>query len=428
MLLRVRYISSLCLFFLGLNTYFSLAYAAETHALIIGIDNYSFVGKLGGAKNDANHIHQALVKSGVPKKNITKLLDQHASRQRITQAWQSMIKNSKPGDHLIMTFAGHGTQVDDIDGDEHLQKTGDRHDETFLLGRFDWTGDNFKEQLKDDELGGWFESAIQQGRKVLFVADACHSGGGYRNTSSQVGRTRYVHPPRGLKRKKPGKKVARKEMIFDKNFAFFSGSKSDQVVNEVLAPTPFVKNGAAQFRGPLSLAFAEALHEKLAAVDLNRDKALSLDELRQHIRHRVGSFSLKNQEPTFYPAQGSNVLLQLRPTNIPVIAAPVTNTVGIKVSGPMPKFLSFLDNVTATIKNYDLNWGVSNGLVFNKFGDLMARNVLNQNDLGRVASRHQLVNSIQALSIGHTIDSQLGNTESKTHRIGTPLTFSINRK
>jgi len=404
----------------------SSAIAAETHALIIGIDNYINVGKLGGAKNDANHIQQALIKSGVPNRNITKLLDQHASRQRITQSWKNMVQKSKPGDYLIFTFAGHGTFIDDLDGDEHITKAGDRSDETFLLSRFAWTGNGYNEQLVDDELGEWFDNAIKQGRKVLFVADACHSGGSYRSTNSEVGKSRFVSPPRGLKRKKPVKKSARKDLSFDSNFAFFSGSKSNQVVNEVAAPTPFIKNGPLQPRGPLSIAFAEALHEKLIAVDSNRDKSLSLDELRRHIRHRVASFSLKNQEPTFYPAQGSNVVLQLRPAHTPAIAAPTKNNVGIKVSGQPPSFLSFLSNITAKVKNYDLNWGVNNGLVFNKFGDLMARDIRNQNDIGRVATRYQLVKVIETLAIGHTIESQLGNTERRAHPIGTPLKFSIN--
>ena len=412
-----------------ISSFFTSAlWASETYALVIGVDNYSHMGKLDGAKNDADHIYQALVRSGVPARNVTKLHDHHASYNKIRKTWQEMIKRSKPNDHLILTFAGHGTQVPDLNGDERMQTNGDRFDETFLLSRFNWTGDAVQEQLLDDELGIWFNDALKKGRKVLFVADACNSGGGYRSINGEVGKTRFIRLPdwvRGLFRLK-NTHTATKEFRFHKNFTFFSGAKSYQEVKEVQASTPFVKNGAMQSRGPLSLAFAEALYEKLGAVDLNGDKALSIDELSRHIRNRVMGFSLKNQEPTFYPTRGSTPVLAIKTRVTPLIPMPIKSKVGVKVTGVTPKFFLSLKNIRPVSKNYELNWGIAEGKVYNKFGDLIARNVRFKEDIDRVASRHQLVKIIRDLTVGHTANAQVGTTESKTHSIGTQIKFSIN--
>lgn len=401
----------------------------NTHALIIGVDKYPYVGTLQGAKNDARHIYHALLKSGVPKKNLVKLEDFQASRSRVEAEWNKMLQRSKPGDHLIMTFAGHGTQIPDGNGDESKQNPTDKSDETFLLGAFDWPSPNhkrYREQLVDDQLGEWFANAIGQGRYVLFVADACNSGGGFRTTNGELGPTRYVVPKRGLERMDDPDQTDTDELRQSQRFAFFSGSQSDQVVTEVYAPRPFNQKGPEQLRGALSIAFAESLHEKLALVDRNRDKGLSIDELRQHIKNRVSGFSIKNQNPTFFPNRGSNVVLRVANQSVPPVAAPKKGQVQVKVSGKMPNFLAFLSHIKAVAQHYDLHWGVSNGMVFNKFGDLMARGVNTQDDISKVASRMQLVKIIQSLSMGHSIESSLGNTEQKVHRLGTPIQFSIN--
>ncbi|WP_454620419.1 hypothetical protein [Bradyrhizobium cenepequi] len=43
---------------------FAINAAAETHAVVVGIDNYTSIKHLNGARNDANDIVAALKKGG----------------------------------------------------------------------------------------------------------------------------------------------------------------------------------------------------------------------------------------------------------------------------------------------------------------------------------------------------------------------------
>ena len=42
------------------------------------------------------------------------MLNEQATRVAFVQAWQNLVKEAKPGDTLILTFAGHGAQEDDM--------------------------------------------------------------------------------------------------------------------------------------------------------------------------------------------------------------------------------------------------------------------------------------------------------------------------
>jgi metacaspase-1 len=71
------------------------------------------------------------------------------------------------GDFFMLTFSGHGGQVDDVSGEDE----DDKKDETWCL----WDS-----QLIDDEL--YFElSKFAAGVRVLILSDSCHSGTVARN-------------------------------------------------------------------------------------------------------------------------------------------------------------------------------------------------------------------------------------------------------
>jgi caspase domain-containing protein/uncharacterized protein DUF4384 len=136
-------------------------------ALLIGINNYAAVPRLRGSVNDVETMRQVLLSRwGFPERNITMLTDERATRAAIIKALNQLVKESGPSDIVYFHFSGHGSQVEDLNGDED-----DGLDETIIPqdGR---SGD--VRDIVDDELDEIF--ARMRARSVVIVLDSCHSG------------------------------------------------------------------------------------------------------------------------------------------------------------------------------------------------------------------------------------------------------------
>src|SRR5690606_34312966 len=92
-------------------------------ALCVGIDQYRD-SPLQGCVRDAQT--WAGVLAGL-QFDVTTLLDGSATREAILAALRAMISAARPGDSLIFQYSGHGSQVEDLNGDES-----DRYDETLV--------------------------------------------------------------------------------------------------------------------------------------------------------------------------------------------------------------------------------------------------------------------------------------------------------
>jgi hypothetical protein len=91
----------------------------------------------------------------------TTLKSPDATRDNVIGAIEQAAATLTSGDMFLLTYAGHGGQITDIDGDEE-----DQLDETWCL---------FDGQLIDDELNIlWAKFAA--GVRVLVLSDSCHSG------------------------------------------------------------------------------------------------------------------------------------------------------------------------------------------------------------------------------------------------------------
>jgi metacaspase-1 len=133
------------------------------YALCIGINDYPGTGSdLAGCVNDANDWAKALRGRGF---NVAQLLNRQATGKAMRQAIRSTLGGAKAGDVVLVQYSGHGSFVDDLDGDEP-----DGTDE--CLCPYDV---NSKGALTDDELFTIY-SARPQGVKVLMISDSCHSG------------------------------------------------------------------------------------------------------------------------------------------------------------------------------------------------------------------------------------------------------------
>lgn len=85
-----------------------------------------------------------------------------ATRAAVHQALSAAAGTLAPGDTMLLSFSGHGTQQRDPDGDER-----DGRDESWCL---------YDGLLMDDTLFGYW-SLFERGVRIVVVAESCHSGG-----------------------------------------------------------------------------------------------------------------------------------------------------------------------------------------------------------------------------------------------------------
>jgi len=137
-------------------------------ALLIGINKYKAVPKLQGSLNDIETMRQILItRWGFSERNITMVTDEAATRAGMLAAFEQLVKDAGPQDTVYVHYSGHGSQVEDLNGDE----TDDHLDET-LVPQDGRSGD--VRDITDDELDAIF--ARLRARNTLIVLDSCHSG------------------------------------------------------------------------------------------------------------------------------------------------------------------------------------------------------------------------------------------------------------
>ena len=130
-------------------------------ALCVGIDRYASV-PLSGCVRDARAWSAELNALGF---SVSMLLDLDATRERIVRELTNLVTSAAPGDVLVFQYSGHGTQVEDIDGDE-----ADHFDEAFVP--VDYETGAF---LIDDDLARIYGNCPAAPLLTLFM-DCCHSG------------------------------------------------------------------------------------------------------------------------------------------------------------------------------------------------------------------------------------------------------------
>ncbi|MBW9121997.1 caspase family protein [Microbacterium trichothecenolyticum] len=149
-------------------------------ALCIGIDKYP-KDPLGGCVADANAWGAALEAA---KFDVEYLRDGDATRDEILRAMLDKVSTARDGDIIAIQFAGHGTFVPDLDGDE--TDAFGASDEA--LCPVDFRGG---ELIVDDDLAAIWD-AIPDGVAATLFFDSCHSGTVNRGlTRSEFGTKQY---------------------------------------------------------------------------------------------------------------------------------------------------------------------------------------------------------------------------------------------
>ena len=164
-------------------------------ALCVGIDTYP-TAPLGGCVNDARDWADALVRLGFAPPHS--LYNQNATREAIMRQLTALVRDSRPGDVIVFQYAGHGTTVPDLDGDE---AGGDTPGDDEALCPYDFASG---ELLIDDDLRAIFQR-VPDGVNLTCFFDCCHSGtitrmalGGRSGVYAPGKRARFVRADRQL--------------------------------------------------------------------------------------------------------------------------------------------------------------------------------------------------------------------------------------
>jgi hypothetical protein len=124
------------------------------YALHLGIDKYPGGNALYKCVADAKLL-QKRTKGEV-------LLDKHCSRKNLLKEVPAFIRSAGPGDQVILSYSGHGSQVRDTSGDEP-----DKLDETMVTVDL-W-------DIRDDIVYLWLMELNPKARGWL-ICDSCFSG------------------------------------------------------------------------------------------------------------------------------------------------------------------------------------------------------------------------------------------------------------
>ncbi len=134
-------------------------------AFCVGIDRYPTM-PLGGCVADAREWAETVRSLGF---ETELLLDEAATRGAILDTLRRLIASSRAGDVALFQFAGHGTQLDDLDGDDVGGVTLGKDE---ALCPYDIADGAF---VIDDDIAEVF-GTIAEGVNVTCFIDCCHSG------------------------------------------------------------------------------------------------------------------------------------------------------------------------------------------------------------------------------------------------------------
>lgn len=145
--------------------------SGDKRALLIGIDKYPIIKQLDGCTNDSRLMRSVLEDCfGFPSSNITMLLDDQATRERILAELDRLVEATGVNDMVVVHYAGHGSQMTDREGDEPSGL-----DNTIMP--FDsggWRGPQL--DISDDEIHLRLQKLAEKTPFTTLIFDSCHSG------------------------------------------------------------------------------------------------------------------------------------------------------------------------------------------------------------------------------------------------------------
>ncbi|QRV73109.1 ICE-like protease (caspase) p20 domain protein [Ceratobasidium sp. AG-Ba] len=146
-------------------------------ALLVGCNYPGGSAPLNGCINDVFNIKRFLIDHfGYDEQNICVLTDSESSEGQIGEALSNreniiryidwLVSDAEPDDSLFFHYSGHGSNQEDLDGDEY-----DGKDESICPTDYETAG-----FLVDDELHELLVRPLPEGAGLTALFDSCHSG------------------------------------------------------------------------------------------------------------------------------------------------------------------------------------------------------------------------------------------------------------
>jgi len=123
--------------------------------------HYGEPGTLAGCENDAKAMTKLAKARGFTPVTKAPLFTKQATCAAVTAGIKTAAAKLQSGDTFFVTYAGHGSQTPDTNGDED-----DAMDETWCL---------YDRMLVDDELAALW-ATFKAGVRIIMLSDSCHSG------------------------------------------------------------------------------------------------------------------------------------------------------------------------------------------------------------------------------------------------------------
>lgn len=143
-------------------------FAQSTYALIVGISQYKEMPALQYADRDAIAFAEFVKGQGAAEEQVKIFLNEEATRLNIVDELYNLSRKTKAGDRFYFYFGGHGD----------LEAQIAYHNSLLLLyGSLRKNYFQGQEFLQLSELRTWLGTLAQKKVQVVFIADACHSGG-----------------------------------------------------------------------------------------------------------------------------------------------------------------------------------------------------------------------------------------------------------
>lgn len=149
--------------------HFAYGWSQNTYAVVIGVSKYKEVHTLQYANKDALSFTKYLILDAqVPADQIKVFTNEEATRFNIVDALYNISKQLKPQDRFYFYFTGHGDIEAKIGQENTLLLLYNSYKTSYLKGT---------DYLQLFEIKNWLEGFSRRGVEVVFIADACHSGG-----------------------------------------------------------------------------------------------------------------------------------------------------------------------------------------------------------------------------------------------------------
>jgi len=249
-------------------------------AVVVGINDYPKLPKLKYAVNDAQAFYRLLVEENrVPPENVTLLTNEQASLVNLRSTLGTRVKNvARENDMVIIFFAGHGATERDAaspDGDG-LEK--------YLLPFDTDPADLYTTAMPMVEVARILNRIRSE--RLVFIADACYSGG-------SGGRTVSVS---GLRAN-----------IGDGFLERVVGGRGKVIITASAANEVSVEKDDLQ-HGVFSYYLLEGLRGK---ADLDRDSMITVDEAYRYVYDQVPRATGQEQHPVKKGSVEGNLVLSI---------------------------------------------------------------------------------------------------------------------